>query len=361
MNILFDYQALYIQKYGGISRYVFEVANGLRKIDGVNIDVKSLFSINHYFEKYYKKGSLKYYPKYTKKSVGYLNKLYILGQNKQKYDIIHPTYYDPYLINKFKGRLVITVHDMIHELFYSNQQWAKSTIENKKKCIYAADKIIAVSQCTKNDILKFYPDIPEDKIVVIYHGNSLKIGEMKNAKMHLPDNYILFMGNRSEYKNFFNYVRAVAPLIINNPNYYLVFGGGGNFTSDEIKLFKNENIFNNVIQLSYSDNQLHHVYSNAKCFVFPSIYEGFGIPILEAFGCKCPTVISKTSCFPEVAGDASEYFDPTNIVDMREKIESVVFNEEKRSLLISKGSQKLKDFSWEYAVQKTYELYRSLL
>lgn len=362
MNILFDYQALCMQKYGGVSRYVFEIATRMNKINDVNIDVKSFFSINYYFEMYYKKQSLNKYPKHIKRLVEVFNKVYISFINENKFDIIHPTYYDPYIINKFKGKLIITVHDMTHELFYSNKQWAKQTIENKRRCIYAADKIIAVSQCTKNDILKFYSDIPQDKIVVIYHGSSIEFSKKKNKQiMHLPDNYILFMGNRSEYKNFINYVKAVAPIIIKNPNYYLVFGGGGNFTPVEIELLEGENIADKAIQLNYSDNELNFVYSKAKCFVYPSLYEGFGIPILEAFACECPTLISKASCFPEVAEDASEYFDPTNIVDMREKIISVVFDEEKRSLLATKGSQRLLNFSWENAVEKTYEIYTSLL
>jgi glycosyltransferase involved in cell wall biosynthesis len=228
-----------------------------------------------------------------------------------------------------------------------------------------ADKIIAVSENTKKDIIRIY-NVPEDKIKVIYHGNSLQPTEEKPEDLpELPKRYILFVGARGFYKNFIFFIKSISTLLKDDVNLTVVVAGGyskeNKFSEDEIILFKNLGINKQVFQYSVDDKMLAYLYKNAICFAFPTLYEGFGIPILEAFACSCPAVISNTSSLPEVGGDAVVYFDPTNTSSILKAIETVLNDAKLRNILILKGKEQLKKFSWEKTATETLELYSSLL
>lgn len=355
MKILYDHQILIMQKYGGISRYFYELITNLEQMQATDISIPVCFSKNYYFEKYLGRKSIRegipffyYFNKFLNES-RVLHKL-----NSDKFDIIHPTYYEPYILSrKGKSKLVITVHDMIHELY--PEYFHDNTKQKKKKMIEAADAIIAISENTKKDLLKFFPGISAEKIKVIYHGNSFPVQKEAQEKQ----NYILFTGQRRNYKNFNNFVKAVAPLLLKY-NLNLVCTGPA-FDIEENNFLKKLGIQEKVFHKSASDKELIDLYSHALVFVFPSMYEGFGIPILEAFASKCPLVCSNSSSLPEIGGDAAIYFDPLNIDDMREKIESVIVSKDLQNELIEKGCEQLKKFSWEQTAEQTFELYEQLI
>lgn len=352
MKILYDHQIL-SQKFGGISRYFYELASILRE-KGDEIDVSCLFTKNAYFKNYFKFKR----PEKNNKYVLVLNALYSKLHRLKKYDIIHPTYYETFVLEGYKGKIVTTVHDMIYEIY--NIQDGSNTIENKKEHIYKSDKIIAVSNNTKKDILKFYPDIPEDKIVVVYHGNSLKPNN-KPITFDLPKKYILFIGARdAEYKNFTNFIKACAPLL-NEDKELSILCGGSKFNKKELELFKELNIEDRVSSHFFEDYEAYHMYKNALCFVYPSIYEGFGIPLLESMASSCPVVCSDASCFPEIAKDGAVYFNGEDVNDMMAKIKYVIYDENKRQELIKRGLEIEKDFSWEKCALETRKVYEDLL
>lgn len=120
----------------------------------------------------------------------------------------------------------------------------------------------------------------------------------------------------------------------------MVIAGGGNLTEDEIEFLNTNQIRTTTFHLSATDNQLNLLYKNAICFVFPSIYEGFGIPILEAFKNNCPILLSNSSCFPEIAGDAALYFEPDSIESLVTRIEQLLQDETLRNQLVNKGTGK---------------------
>jgi len=351
MKVFYDNQAFLIQKFGGVSRYFCEL---IKHSQGLfDYSVGGIFSDNYYacelgFHKYF---PIKVNFKGKWRLQKWLNIRDSIKKLKDNYDVMHPTYYSDYWTSKIDKPFVITVHDMIHELLFT-------ALPNKKEMLERSVQIIAISQNTKSDILKFHPQIPEEKISVIYHGTSWDI--LKNRTLtNEKKNYILFTGNRMFYKNFNNFIYAIAPLLV---KYNLQLKCTGNpFTNSESDLLKQQKIFDRTSVQFSNEEELKELYANALCFVFPSLYEGFGIPILEAFACGCPLVLSNTSCFPEISGNAGIYFEPESVDDMREKIENVICSESLRKALASKGFERLKAFSWRQCAEQTTKVYENCI
>jgi len=357
MKILYDHQVFTWQKFGGISRYFFELMR--HSSDLFEYDVSGIYSENEYMRQLveYKNFPIESSFRGKSRAVGFINKLNSIKKLKQgNYDVFHPTYYDPYALRyKKNSPMVIDVHDMIYEKFPSLFSDADNTISNKKKFFEKADVIIATSQNTKKDLLNIYPNIPENKINVIYRG---KIFEAQEKKEKNKCRYILFTGQRDRYKNFDKFIQAVAPLLI---RYDLqLFCTGSPYTSLEMDLLRKNNIANRAVCRFMSDVELQDAYEKAVLFVFPSLYEGFGLPILEAFASGCPAALSNSSCFPEIAGNAAIYFDPNSVESIRKTVEEVLLDNALQSQMIENGYIRLKEFSWDKAARQTYELYSNI-
>ena len=344
-----------MQKFGGISRYFCELMRNSESL--FEYDLALQYSDNSYLKEidlskeFFIKKSFK--GKY--RILDFLNrKKSEKNIRKVKFDIFHPTYYNNYYdCNK---PTVITVYDMIHELFpqyFSGDR----TIEDKYKSIHSADFVIAISESTKNDLLRLYPDLNPEKVKVTYLGNSFPVSHLNYEEK--KKDYILFTGNRENYKNFDNFVKAIAPLLIKY-NLNLICTGK-TFSKYEKDMLENLKISNKVTQKFASEAELSKLYREALCFVFPSMYEGFGIPVLESFASGCPLVVSNSSSLSEIAGSSAQYFDPYSIDDMSKKIEDVVCSESLQKELISSGYTQLKKFSWEKCAEETSKIYEELL
>ena len=174
--------------------------------------------------------------------------------------------------------------------------------------------------------------------------------------------FLLYVGNRGGYKNFLRLLEAYGTSPQLKMGYELICVGGGGFHADELKTMQALGLDSNqVMQLGGSDQLLARLYESASAFVFPSLYEGFGIPPLEAMSHDCPVVCSNTSSIPEVVGDAGEYFNPEDIENMRAAIERVVTSDSLRKLLIAKGRARLQFFSWDRCAAETLEVYSKLV
>ncbi len=357
MRVLFTDKGISFQKYGGVSRYFCEMIKRLMQKPEVRCDIGALFFDNFYFSELYDEKSLRHY-KPVWKFGKLINRLYsVCLYVMNKYDIVHHTYYNlfpEYFYKKCKH--VVTIHDMIPEMGLLDD---KEAVKRKKQYIYSSDHIVAVSECTKNDILRIYPDISPKKITVIYHGADLD--KKSGGSIELPTRYILYVGQRLQYKNFDNFLLAYSKLLERHQQVLLVCFGGGAFSPKEKERIEELGLSEFVKYVSGNDKELAAAYTNAECFVYPSKYEGFGIPILEAWSCECPVVLSNASCFPEIAGNAAKYFDPDSSEDMALVIGELLDNKEKRKDLKKLGSDRLKEYSWEIAAQKTLDVYRSLL
>jgi glycosyltransferase involved in cell wall biosynthesis len=372
MKIFLDPTIFTIQNYGGVSRYYTEIFSILSQQKETEIIFPHYHTENIYLQQYQLKPNNKFISfvyrllsllnistRSLRKKKGKQLLLHTL-QNSQ-FDLFIPTYYDPYFLQFIKEKpFVLTVYDMIHELFpryFTNDSF--HVVENKLQLLEKATMVIAVSQNTKNDILRIYPHIDESKIKVIHHGSSIKVNDA--IQVNLPANYILFVGARDHYKNFTFLVKSIATLFESDATLTLVCAGGGAFKTEELNLITELGLENRVIYKNFKEQELGQFYQQAKCFVFPSLYEGFGIPVLEAMACGCPVVLARSSSFPEVAGDAGIYFDVNSPEDVKNKINNLLLNQQVREEFSEKGLIRAKQFNWNHAAQQCLDVYQQAI
>ena len=365
MKIIYDNDIFAIQKFGGISRYYVELLAHLTKGQFSNVQPQILNGLhrNSYLKhlKIHLKSKPMYLPNF--KGAGYIltkfNKYFIDLFSDFNADIYHATYYrlperlSPSVIK------VITVYDMIHELYPSYFSANDQTIRLKAKAINDADHILAISQNTKQDLIDIY-QVPESKITVTYlgvdHLNEKKQGQKKREK------FILYVGPRGGYKNFNRLLEAFSNILKTNLNLNLIAFGGGGFNEKENSLMNSLGIPSECVQqISGSDEVLLDLYARALVFVYPSIYEGFGIPPFEAMARGCPVVASKTSSIGEVLGNGALLCNPHDVSDMSNKIDTMINNRDCRMGFIDQGHEQVKKYTWAKTTELTLQTYSRLL
>ncbi len=361
MKVTFDSQIFTLQEYGGISRYICSLASHLANIEGVDANIVAPFYINAYLVKlpqYLVSGiKIPRIPK-TEIIVHLCSLFFARGViARQAPQIIHETYFSPKPVAPKGVCAVVTVYDMIHELFPSNMNNKHSNW--KRIAIQRADHIICISECTRKDLLKLY-DLSEDKVSVVYLGFDALIPSVVKIEKRKP--YLFYVGHRSDYKNFEGFLKAYANSYWLSNNFDVVCFGGGAFSSVEKKLIKELNLSDEQLhQITGNDEQLANYYRDAALFVYPSLYEGFGIPPLEAMSLGCPVACSNTSSIPEVVSDAAEYFDPNDTESIRAAMELVLTSTERQTDLINKGYKRCTQFTWERCAQETLAIYNKLV
>lgn len=360
MRVLYDHQIFTMQTHGGISRYFANLSAGIDEIDNSSSEVSILHSDNYYVKnksflpQSIGKRIFKKERRLTKWSRRYSE--YVLGQGQ--YDVFHPTYYEPYYLNKIKKPYVLTVHDLIHEIHPEFFSFHDLTFKFKRQSIENASHLIAISESTKNDLQTVY-GVNEKNISVIHHGH--QIISFAEKTIELPfSKFVLFVGERIRYKNFKTFLYAMKRIQRFNSDIGIVCAGGGAFTSVDLELIKTLNI-KNIFQATVGDSELRFLYRKASAFVYPSLTEGFGLPILEAFSNNCPTIVSDIEPFREVGSDVCEYFDPNNPEDMARAIESIVNSDQYAEQMKEKGKLRLKEFSMDKCIKKTEEVYKNVL
>ncbi len=361
MKVLYDYQIFRTQRYGGISRYF---TNLIQWSDKENVVVPVFHSKNYYFNKLNDNFDHKYESMLVEKVNNWISK-YLTRRTLRKHqiDIFHPTNYDSYFLRYLKNeKVIITVHDLGRELFPQYYGNIAIFLEEKKKLILAADHIIAVSNNTKEDLIRYY-DINPDKITVVYHGLPLRFGKVNITLRGLPERYILFVGQRTDNKNFKLFLEAMSKVLVEDETLNLLCVGGGEFTENERKEIAGLGISKQVGQRNLNDEVLAACYRQALAFVYPSIYEGFGIPILEAFTMKCPTILSDIGSFREVAQDAGIYFNPNDVSMIKAQIKWVLDPDNKSKIeeKIKLGTKIAHSFTLDNTYEKTYEVYEAVL
>ena len=371
MKVLFDHQIFSYQKYGGISKYFSELFKQYENNKDIDILLGMKTNVNHYLKECLLIKNSQHIENVEKSTLFNTYSVYKKNRNyckkildKNDFDILHSTFYDPYFMKYLNKKSVVTIHDMTPELY---PQYFKGTlysymitrkwIRSKKEIVESADKIIAISENTRDDLFRLYC-VPYEKIEVIYDGCNL----LPEANSRLIDEpYILYVGLRDKYKNFTNFVKGVANILKTQKIKALCIGGG-KFTEEESRLFRDLEVEKYFCQMYADDEELASAYKYALCFVYPSEYEGFGMPILESFSQKCPTILSNTSCFPEIGGDAALYFYPDNIAELEQKLLDVLsLNDADKQEMVAKGIKRLDKFSWKRCAEQTLDTYKKIL
>jgi glycosyltransferase involved in cell wall biosynthesis len=365
MKILFDHQKFTTQRYGGISRYFANIIQQLENVPDFSCDVGLLYSQNHYLKE--QQSTFDKYLGRALKNDRIARQLYKLNEKysaslvkRNNFDVFHPTYYDTYFLETLKKPMVTTIHDMTYEKL-PEYFWAQDTLtKNKRLHIERADAIIAISETTKSDLLKYH-DVEESRISVIYHGIDPDSALTFDSVPNLPANYLLYVGDRSGYKNFYLFMDAFKVLAEKHPDLHVILTGGGSLGIADQELLLRSKIGHRVRHVNVTDAQLNYLYQNAALFVYPSLHEGFGLPIMEAFKAKCPILLSDTPCFREIGGEAVEYFSARSDEDLIAKMEGFLGNTSKREFLVKQGMLRLRDFPLDLSIAKTLDLYKSLV
>lgn len=364
MTIRYDYQIFCEQPYGGISRYFYELIFNLQQKPGIHIQLDILSADNIFLEQLKGKN---FWNELHFKGKKDLNRMISdvydsFASRMQPFDIFHPTYYSKTSLNRTAGKpLVITIHDMIDERFHKGQPAYENIITLRAKHIEKAHKIIAVSENTRNDLIELCGVHP-NKIETIYHGNSFS---QNIARFSLPkiieQKYILYTGKRYAYKNFDRLIQSIVPIMQANQDLVLVCAGGGAFKNAELNQFKKLELDSRVIYQPIQNNdQLAALYNHAQLLVYPSLYEGFGLPIIEAFACGCPVITSAGSSTGEIAHDAAVLINPNSMDDMSEKISLLLNDISLQNELVHKGHARAQFFNWDKTANHTLKLYQSL-
>lgn len=368
MKIAFDHQTFTYQSYGGVSRYYAILASQLL-LSEKKVKIFAGIHQNNYLQDLapdiLSGFKLNSFPQKSRRIFHGIN--HVINQFQFKNwspDIIHETYYSslPPLFSH-SCPSVVTVHDMIHELYPEQFPLSDNTSRAKKKTLDRVDHIISISENTKRDLIRFF-DIEESKISVVYHGVTFDgfNSEINDVLSTNDKPYLLYVGSRFGYKNFDGLLKAVASSDTLKSNFDIVAFGGGDFNSEELALIRSLGFsVSQVRQHSGNDKKLASLYSMAALFVYPSLYEGFGLPPLEAMASGCPVVTSNTSSMPEVVRNAGLYFNPNEIEDMRFAIERVVFSPSMRSDLVLAGFENIKNFSWSKCAAETLTVYKKVL
>lgn len=284
-----------------------------------------------------------------------------------------PTHYLPVITPK---NSVISILDVSYvrfpELFKPADLrqltfWTKFSVRKTRK-------IFTISQASKDDIIKEY-GVSKDKVVVTYPGIKLKaqMSKLKTTaqsssildKYGIKKDYILFVGTLQPRKNVARLIEAFSMLNSNDKriNADLVIVGKKGWMYEEILAAPEKFGISDKVKFlhSVSDEDLPSFYKNALCFVLPSLYEGFGLPILEAMQNGCPVLTSDVSSLPEAGGDAALYFDPLDTNDIKEKMELMMNDKELKIKLIQKGNGQVKKFSWEKTARETLNVLEGLI
>jgi glycosyltransferase involved in cell wall biosynthesis len=312
------------------------------------------------------------------------------------YDIIHYPFFNPFFItlpSAKQAKLIVTIHDLIPLIYPKNYPpgiRGKVRFYIQRELLKKVDAIITVSETSKKDIVRFL-GVPQVKIQVIYEGvgKSFRVitdrDKLKEIaqKYSLPENFVLYVGDINYNKNIPTLIegcnKAKIPLVICGKQAANIDSLGGLDTLHApmdylrfllgkphpelahyrklIELFKNKN----VIRLGFvPEDDLVSIYNLATIYCQPSFYEGFGIPVLEAFACETPVVIARTQALVEVADKGAIVFDPKDSSDLAIKLKRLIGESSERTRLIREGNDRLKYFSWERAAKETIEVYKKL-
>jgi glycosyltransferase involved in cell wall biosynthesis len=364
MRILYDGQVYAAQPTGGINRYFTNIIDRLPATAHPTLTTTYRPTHRHYPTHPHLR--LQEYRGFRPHRISHrLRTQYFRWiADRTPFDIFHPTYYGQLTnrpLDQARPPIVLTVYDMIHEQFSDIFDPEGHTIRAKQAAIVAADAIICISHSTRADLLKYFPQVAAKTTVT--HLASEFSADWANGDEPVPAApYFLYVGGRTkEYKNFDTLLNAFAKAATVNPEIQLCVVGAP-FDAIEQQQITALKLADRLQHYEYaSDRHLAKLYRCATAFIYPSLYEGFGIPPLEAMACGTVVVAADSSSIPEVVGDAGILFPPQAVGDLADIMLHLLNAPSDRDRLIAKGNDRHQQFSWDKTAAQTVEVYQSLL
>ena len=356
-----DGQIFAVQEHGGISRMFAELADQFIQDPslGVSLEALSMVTRNHYL---LSEPRLAEHLRVRPAQWQHLTVARYLARphRSTNADVVHSTFYLTRALRDFPGRPhVVTVHDMIPELFPESRRRA-DRITNKRRYVDQASHIICVSESTKADLLRIFGDV-QAPISVIPHGVNPRFAPTSAKIPGFPHEYLLYVGKRDGYKDVATLINAMSHLVDEFPGLTLMLVGGGALTAQERDHIARLGLSDRVMQRSVADIDMPAAYSGARAFVFPSRYEGFGLPVLEAMACGAPVILANSSSLPEVGGNAAVYFAAGDASGLVESARLVLSEDESASQMARAGRERALDFTWWRAAESTRDVYAQTL
>ncbi len=371
MRILYDGQIYRLQTTGGITRYFNNVIGRLPRDfepsliieDGIDVNLPTHPNLTIYrtakrqpfLEGISYRGALSYYR--------ILNWSLSKRLSRRPYDVFHPTYYDQVIgpdVSSYRAPIVLTVWDMIHERFPTETMDVNGLFaETKRRALHAADALICISESTRNDLLELYPALA-DRVYVSHLAASLD-ASMSHGPERVPNRpYFLHVGLREGYKNFDLLLAAFARVAPAHRELALCIVGPPLSKGEHVRIHE-LGIEDRVELIGHpTDEHLAKLYRSSLALVYPSLYEGFGLPPLEAMNCGTAVVASNRSSLPEVIGDAGLLFDPRSADELANHLLAMLDRPAERERLIELGFHRARQFSWDLTVEQTVEIYRAV-
>jgi glycosyltransferase involved in cell wall biosynthesis len=360
MLVTFDDQVFTLQKRGGISRYFTELLRVFRADPGLGVEPSTPFRYvvnEHIMELDPSRYRRLPAPQVVQRDrvLRPLNRL--MSRHVAGATILHHTYYLPDGLEVPAAKRICTIYDMTPELF-PDMFPQGNPHRDKERYVRACDAIACISNTSKADLLKIYGDL--DKPVVVTPLGVTGQFFDPPARTGNQAEFVLYVGQRVGYKNFDVLLRALTHLLTARPSLQLICVGPA-FTNDETARLAELGLADRVSRRSADDGELVRLFAAADCFVFPSLYEGFGLPIIEAFAAGCPVLLADTPCSVEVGGEAAQFFAPDDDQQLAGMIDRLVGDTQSRTAWIEAGRLRARDFTWERTAKLTGDMYRNLV
>lgn len=363
MRILYDHQVFSLQNTGGISRYYYELLTHLGQAESCRPEItlgfqRSAFDFRQLpgVKAWRFHGLSSLTPgkaRYIFNEMLSTALLSFLGQ----FDVYHPTLYRHVQVARWK-KMVITHHDCAYERYPALFRRVERIKRLRTRQFQMADAIICPSESTRRDLHEFY-DVPESKTFVVHHGvTHMQRDSGARGEFSCDRPFLLYVGSRARYKNFPVLLRGFAAAGF-KAEFDIMVAGGGPSTDAELALIRETGLIGNVRFIpNASDPLLAEFYSQARLLVYPSLYEGFGFPPLEAMSFGCPVLATRSSSLPEVCRNAAFYFDADDLESFVSSLRVACFNMTERATKVRDGMSLVTSYNWKKCAAKTLAIYR---
>lgn len=369
LRVLFDHEVTASQRYGGVSRYVLSLVRALAAVPEVDV---RLFAPAH-ITRYIRTGdplhpwsfALAPWRRGMRWRAPLLEPLFRAAVAFERPNVIHETAFMPRrragAALARRPAVVTTLHDMIPERFPQYIVQADRVIAAKRAALQRADAIVCISESTRRDLLQLYPE-HAPKTHVVWHGVDHVPAAGSTPPSLLNEPYLLYVGTRGGYKNFRGLLQAYASAGELWRACRLLCFGGGPLSAEETAACHAAGLpAGRVVQLEGNDELLAVAYRHARLFVFPSRYEGFGMPLTEAMVQGCPIACSRASSFPEVAADAAAYFDADDPADIARALQMLALDDSCNREMAERSAQRAGVFTWAECARRTLAVYRRVV